>query len=166
MAAAALARDGHHVAVFEKLSFIGGRYTEIDHAGYRVTTAAWTSLGPKSHIGEFLAEMGADIEYVSLRDKQYDQQFTIRFKDGREFDSGRSAQNMMLAAWAEGVTSCPVTMHDAACARRVLGLPETHRVSIVLAFGYPVPGERRPVSPRLPLDELVHRERWQPPGGS
>jgi nitroreductase len=81
-------------------------------------------------------------------------------KDGREFDAGRCAQNMMLAAWAEGVTSCPVTMHDADCASRVLGLPETHRVSIVLAFGYPAPGERRRSSPRLPLDELVHRERW------
>ena len=81
-------------------------------------------------------------------------------QDGREFDAGRSAQNMMLAAWAEGVTSCPVTMHDAPCARRVLGLPETHRVAIVLAFGYAAPGERRRSSPRLPLDELVRHERW------
>ena len=81
-------------------------------------------------------------------------------QDGREFDAGRSAQNMMLAAWAEGITSCPVTMHDASCACRVLGLPETHRVAIVLAFGYPAPGERRRSSPRLPLDELVHHERW------
>jgi nitroreductase len=81
-------------------------------------------------------------------------------QDGRDFDAGRSAQNMMLAAWAEGVTSCPVTMHDAACARRVLGLPETHRVSNVLAFGYPAPDERRRSSPRFPLDELVHHERW------
>ena len=80
--------------------------------------------------------------------------------DGREFDAGRSAQNMMLAAWAERVTSCPVTMHDAACASRVLGLPETHRVSIVLAFGYPAPDEGRRTSPRLPLAELVHSDRW------
>jgi len=81
-------------------------------------------------------------------------------QDGREFDAGRSAQNMMLAAWAEGLASCPVTMHDAACARRVLDLPETHRVAIVLAFGYPATDERRRSSPRLPLGELVHHERW------
>jgi len=81
-------------------------------------------------------------------------------QDGREFDAGRSAQNMMLAAWAEGLASCPVTMHDAPCARRILGLPETHRVAIVLAFGYPATDERRRSSPRLPLDELVHHERW------
>jgi phytoene dehydrogenase-like protein/NAD-dependent dihydropyrimidine dehydrogenase PreA subunit len=90
MTAAALARDGRRVSVFEKLSFVGGRYTEIDHRGYAVTTAAWTSLGPKSNIGEFLEEMGAHIDYVSLRDKGYDQQFSIRFKDGRAFPSLRA----------------------------------------------------------------------------
>jgi phytoene dehydrogenase-like protein/NAD-dependent dihydropyrimidine dehydrogenase PreA subunit len=87
MTAAALAKEGHSVAVFEKLPFIGGRYTEIDYRGYAVTTAAWTSLGPKSNIGAFLEEMGAPIEYVSLRDKGCPQQFTVRFKDGREFPS-------------------------------------------------------------------------------
>jgi phytoene dehydrogenase-like protein/NAD-dependent dihydropyrimidine dehydrogenase PreA subunit len=87
MAAAALAKEGHRVAVFEKLPFIGGRYTEIDYRGYAVTTAAWTSLGPKSNIGEFLEEMGAPIQYASLRDKGCPQQFTVRFKDGREFPS-------------------------------------------------------------------------------
>ena len=81
--------------------------------------------------------------------------------DGREIDAGRSAQNMMLAAWAEGIASCPVTMHDADCARRVLGLPDTHRVSIVLPFAYAAPVESRRTSPRVPLDELVHAERWE-----
>ena len=85
--AAALARQGRQVGIFEKLSFVGGRYTEIDYQGYAVTTAAWTSLGPKSNIGEFLEEMGAPIDYVSLRDRGYDQQFTVRFKDGRSYPS-------------------------------------------------------------------------------
>lgn len=87
MTAAALAKDGRRVGVFEKLSFIGGRYTEIDYAGYAVTTGAWTSLGPKSHIGEFLDEVGAKVDYVSLRDKGCGQQFTVSFKDGRRFPS-------------------------------------------------------------------------------
>jgi phytoene dehydrogenase-like protein/NAD-dependent dihydropyrimidine dehydrogenase PreA subunit len=87
MAAAALAKQGRRVAVFERLSFVGGRYTEIDHRGYAVTTGAWTSLGPRSNIGEFLAELGTQVDYVSLRDKGYDRQFSIRFKDGREFTS-------------------------------------------------------------------------------
>jgi phytoene dehydrogenase-like protein/NAD-dependent dihydropyrimidine dehydrogenase PreA subunit len=87
MAAAALVRRGWRVGVFEKLSFVGGRYTEIDYRGYSVTTAAWTSLGPISNIGEFLAEMEAEADYVSLRDKGFSQQFSVRFKDGRDFPS-------------------------------------------------------------------------------
>jgi phytoene dehydrogenase-like protein/NAD-dependent dihydropyrimidine dehydrogenase PreA subunit len=87
MTAAALARDGRRVGVFEKLSFIGGRYTEIDYQGYAVTTGAWTSLGSKSNIGEFLEELGVEVDYISLRDKGYDQQFSIRFKDGKDFHS-------------------------------------------------------------------------------
>ena len=65
------------------------------------------------------------------------------------------------AAWAEGITSCPTSMHNAECAREVLGLPEGHSVSIVLALGYP--DESKPLGHgrvRLSLEELVHRERW------
>ena len=80
--------------------------------------------------------------------------------EGRDFDAGRSAQNMMLAAWADGITSCPVAMHDQECARRVLGLPEGHRVSIVIAFGYPAAVPRRPGVPRTRLEELVRHGGW------
>ncbi len=76
------------------------------------------------------------------------------------FDAGRAAQNMMLAAWAEGVSSCPVTMHRHDDAATVLGLPAEHRVTWVLCFGYPVEEKERQSRPRLPLDEYVHEERW------
>jgi nitroreductase len=77
------------------------------------------------------------------------------------FDSGRAAQNMMLAAWAQGITSCPVTMHRHEDAARVLDVPPGHRVTWVLAFGYPrdATADREP-RPRLPLREYVHEERW------
>ena len=81
-------------------------------------------------------------------------------KEGRDFDAGRAAQNMMLAAHADGIATCPVSMHDQDCARRVLGLPEGHRVPIVIAFGYPPATPRAPGVPRVPLDELVHRGGW------
>ena len=77
------------------------------------------------------------------------------------FDSGRAAQNMMLAAWAEGVASCPASMHHAEDAAAVLGLPAGYVVANTIAFGYPAasaPG--RPQRPRKPLDEYVHWERW------
>ena len=81
-------------------------------------------------------------------------------KEGRDFDAGRCAQNMMLAAHTEGIASCPVSMHDQDCARRVLSLPEGHRVPIVIAFGYPPATPRAPGVPRISLDELVHRGGW------
>ena len=81
--------------------------------------------------------------------------------NGGDFDAGRASQNMMLAAWAEGITSCPVAMHDRECAAKVLGLPEGHRVAMVIAFGYPASDEslHRGIA-RTPVADLVHQERW------
>jgi nitroreductase len=82
-------------------------------------------------------------------------------EDGRDFDAGRTAQNMMIASNALGLASCPVTMHDKERARSVLGLPDGHRVAIVLAVGHPVPATMSGMgSQRIPLEEMVHRERW------
>ena len=81
--------------------------------------------------------------------------------EGGAFDAGRAAQNMMIAAWAEGITSCPTSMHRQEDAARVLGLPEGHRIAITLPFGYPAAdGTGRPSRPRLPLSEYVFEDRW------
>jgi nitroreductase len=85
----------------------------------------------------------------------------VQPEGAREFDAGRCAQNMMLAAWAEGITSCLVAMHDQGCALNVLGVPGGHRIPIVLAFGYPPSQGRETLGRRrTPLEELVHREGW------
>jgi len=82
------------------------------------------------------------------------------------FDAGRAAQNMLLAAWNEGVGGSPNGVRDAEGAERALDLSEGAKIAIVLSFGYPA----RPRDPesrsaaewsarakRLPLDELVER---------
>jgi nitroreductase len=51
----------------------------------------------------------------------------------RGFDVGRAAENMLLAAWNDGVGSCPNGIRDAEGAERIVGAP----VAIVLTFGYP-----------------------------
>ena len=76
------------------------------------------------------------------------------------FDVGRCAQNMMLAAWGDGVVSCPNGVRDADAAAAICG----GEVRAILSFGYPA----RPRPPagqtaeewsvranRKPLSELV-----------
>ena len=85
---------------------------------------------------------------------------------GRLLDVGRAMQNMMLAAWNEGVVSCPNGMPDAAATADALGLEGDLLPVTVLSFGYP----RRELAPesksaaewsaeanRMPLDELVDK---------
>jgi nitroreductase len=80
------------------------------------------------------------------------------------FDAGRVTQNMLLAAWNEGVVSCPNGLRDADAAHTLLELAEAERIAIVLSYGYP----KRPAdvsardatawseqADRRPLDELV-----------
>jgi nitroreductase len=78
------------------------------------------------------------------------------------FDVGRCAQNMMLAAWDEGVISCPNGIRDAELAVETCG----GEVKMVLSFGYPQTPrsvERRTVEEwsaranRKSLDQLVRR---------
>jgi nitroreductase len=85
-------------------------------------------------------------------------------KGPTSFDAGRAAQNMLLAAWNEGVGSCPNGMPDRRAAADVLGLWE--EPAIVLSFGYPARGrdaesrsaeEWIEAANRKPFDEVVER---------
>ncbi|HEY7730645.1 MAG TPA: nitroreductase family protein [Gaiellaceae bacterium] len=82
------------------------------------------------------------------------------------FDAGRAAQNMLLAAWNEGVSSCPNGLREPDVVRAALDAGEDERPVIVLTFGSPA----RPRDPesvpadawsaranRKPLEEVVRR---------
>ena len=78
-----------------------------------------------------------------------------------DFDAGRAAQNIMIAAWNEGLASCPLRIHREDCGREVLGLPEGWRISMVIALGHPEPSVPMSLNrARQPFDEYVHWERW------
>ena len=88
--------------------------------------------------------------------------FVIPTADGRLFDVGRMAQNAMVSAHALGLATCPVTFQHQDKIRSALGIPETHDAPMGVTLGRPDPaGSRRPRAPRLPLEDLVHRERWR-----
>jgi nitroreductase len=81
---------------------------------------------------------------------------------GYEFDIGRVAQNIMLAADAIGVATCPITLHRDPVAAEVLGLPEGARCRYAVALGYPAPEQPRSIyTGRKPLEALVHTDRYR-----
>lgn len=93
-------------------------------------------------------------------------QLVVAIVSSSSMDVGRCVQNMMLAAWNDGVASCPNGIADEGAAAGALGLGEEDKLATVLTFGYPAhgrTGESRSVdewidrADRQPLDELVER---------
>ena len=80
----------------------------------------------------------------------------------QEFDAGRLAERLMLAAWAQGVGSCIGAFGDEACVRDLLGIPQDRSVRVAMSFGYPAAhaGPPRARAGRSPLEELVSYERY------
>jgi nitroreductase len=114
--------------------------------------------------GELLAEHVYEPD--NLRGSPFVVAVVIGGKGPTSFDAGRAAQNMLLAAWNEGVGGSPNGLADAEAVAKALGLGEEERVAIVLSFGYP----SKPRDPssrsaeewsaranRKPLPELVRR---------
>jgi len=83
----------------------------------------------------------------------------IAGKGPTAFDAGRAGQNMMLAAWNEGIGSSPNGIADADLLTQVLGHGEDERVAIIRTFGYPA----RPVDPeRRTPEEWIERANRRP----
>jgi nitroreductase len=92
--------------------------------------------------------------------------------NGSDFDAGRAAQNMMVAAWNDGLATCPTSVHDQPCAREKLRLPQDiedeasgrkgWRVVVIIALGYPLAGTSMSMgAKRVELGDYVHWERWE-----
>ena len=93
----------------------------------------------------------------------------VRTPTGNDFDIGRAAQNIMLAAAARGVGTCAITFHEENVAREVMALPDGYSCTWGVSLGYPAAeGEVRSrearrasgMGGRRPLSELVHHQRF------
>lgn len=85
----------------------------------------------------------------------------VKEEGGNMFDIGRAAQNMMLAARAIGVASCPITLHRDEDARVFLGAPEGTVTRYAVALGYPTEdASPRKFGGRKEADTVIRRDRY------
>ncbi len=71
---------------------------------------------------------------------------------------GLSGMNLLLAAHAAGLAGCPMEGFDRRRVGNVLNLPRGYEPMLLVPLGYPARTDLKKT--RLPLTELVHRERW------
>ncbi len=78
---------------------------------------------------------------------------TIRAK-GYEWDAGAAIENIILAAWEEGIGSCWLASIDREHIRKTFEIPEIYQIDSVVALGYPA---EQPITEKL--DDSV--EYWK-----
>ena len=69
-----------------------------------------------------------------------------------------AAMNLMLAAEAAGLATLPMEGFDEGRVRRVLGMPRSQVVTMVVVLGKATDDPR--VKTRLPIAKALHRDRW------
>ncbi|WP_027714564.1 nitroreductase family protein [Desulfuromonas sp. TF] len=75
-------------------------------------------------------------------------------------DIGIAAENLMLAAHAQGLGTVFVGVFDEEKVRDLLGIPATIRIVGLFPLGYPE-GENKEGPSRKPLEEIVFEEKWR-----
>jgi len=74
-------------------------------------------------------------------------------------DCAIAMQNMISAAAAEGLGTCWIAAFDEPACVKLLNLPAHIRPVAITPIGYPSQ-TKDPVQDRLPLEDILHRERW------
>jgi nitroreductase len=80
-------------------------------------------------------------------------------------NGSRAIQDMILAAWSQGVGSNWVGFNNLPDVNPLLGIPEEVSVLAILPFGYPAEAIGKGQKQRKPLGEVAYDERWGEPFG-
>ncbi len=112
------------------------------------TPASLRTLAEDSTSGSWVR--GANFAVMILTDEKYG--FHL-------IDAGRAAQDMMLAAWNNGVVSCIYTGVNVENLRRDFQIPKELKPSVVVGFGYPT-GKLKGHKSRKPISEIAFLERF------
>ncbi len=78
---------------------------------------------------------------------------SVKDKDYSYIDIGIATENMCLQAKAEGLGSCIIGWFDESSIRKVLKIPSSKRIPVIISIGYPE-GETREKK-RKPSDQTV-----------
>jgi nitroreductase len=78
-------------------------------------------------------------------------------------NGSRAIQDMILAAWSQGIGSNWVGYNNLPEVNPLLGIPEEVSVLAILPFGYPAEAVGKGLKKRKPLGEVAYKERWGEP---
>jgi nitroreductase len=116
----------------------------------------FSSKGYKSNPSQ-KALIGAPMVIVFCADP--DQSGVLGGQNYYLVDAGIAAQNLMLAARAEGLGTVFVGIFDEEKLKVLLNIPASIRIVGLVPMGYPVE-EKKDGPKRKPLDEICFNERW------
>lgn len=77
-------------------------------------------------------------------------------------DVAISLQNLIMAAWEQGLGSCWIAAFDENKTKSVLGIPKNVRVLAMTPLGYPQDSQE-PITDRKPLNEIAFKNKWETP---
>jgi len=83
---------------------------------------------------------------------------TIKNKDYSLFDIGIATENICLQAEAEGIGSCIIGWFDEKLIRKLLSVPGSKRVELLITLGYSLSEKRE--KRRKPLDDVVSFNKY------
>ncbi len=80
-----------------------------------------------------------------------------------QLDAGRALQQMELVAWSEGMGTCFVGVRSddqQKAVKELLSIPPEMELITIMPYGYRLPGSHSRGTPRKPMSEMAHRERF------
>jgi nitroreductase len=83
---------------------------------------------------------------------------TIKDKDYSLFDIGIATENICLQAKAEGIGSCIIGWFDEKMIRKILEIPKSKRVELIITLGYSLSEQRE--KRRKPPEETVSYNKY------
>lgn len=95
----------------------------------------------------------SDLEEVARRGSAHSLEY------GCMMDAAMAAENLMLRAVELGLGTCAIKSYNEAAVRKVLRLPETARIELLVTIGYPQGQPRCPA--RKPIQDVLFWNGWK-----